>query len=75
MKFLNFKDKQKTLDAYVKNKLWKDRIYINEDFSERTLAVRKKCFKEMKELKEKGIKAKVIYNKVVMVKQNQLNGE
>ena len=65
VKLLNYKEKQCILDAFHKNKLWTQRIYINEDFSGPTLAKRRELFKEVKELRDKGIKAKVVYNKIV----------
>ncbi|XP_047122934.1 uncharacterized protein LOC124806245 [Hydra vulgaris] len=37
VKFLNYKDKKTALDNYVQLKLWNDWLYVNEDYSERTL--------------------------------------
>ncbi|XP_065671724.1 uncharacterized protein LOC136089600 [Hydra vulgaris] len=51
VKFLNYKDKKTALDNYVQLKLWNDRLYVNEDYSERTLELRKQLFKEAKDLK------------------------
>ena len=36
VKFLNYKDKDVVLNQYRQKPLWKDNIYINEDYSERT---------------------------------------
>jgi hypothetical protein len=52
------------LENYIKLKLWNQQIYINEDFSERTIEIRKKLFIEAKELRSKGKFAKVVYNKL-----------
>ncbi|XP_065661072.1 uncharacterized protein LOC136084628 [Hydra vulgaris] len=65
VKFLNYKDKKTALDNYVQLKLWNDRLYVNEDYSERTLELRKQLFKEAKDLKAKGKYAKFVYNKLV----------
>ena len=63
-KFLNYEDKAKVLSEYKAKRLWQSEIYVNEDFSERTARKRKELFKKVKELKDKGIKAKVVYNKL-----------
>ena len=65
VKFNSFKDKNLVLERFRSKKLWEKHIFINEDFSERTVILRKNLFKEVKELKERGINAKVIYNKIV----------
>ena len=36
VKFLNYKDKDAVLNQYRQKQLWKDNIYVNEDYSERT---------------------------------------
>ena len=41
VKFLNFKDKSGILHTYIEKKLWKEKIFINEDFSEETASIRK----------------------------------
>ena len=73
MKLLNFKDKTKILDKFREKELWLKKIYFNEDFSQRTAVIRKELFKEVKKLKERGIKAKVIYNKLVTSKNDKAN--
>ena len=42
-KFLNYKDK-----------LWEERLYINEDISEETMEIRKELFKQTEKLRKKG---------------------
>ena len=32
VKFLNFKDKSRILHTYTENKLWKEKIFVSEDF-------------------------------------------
>ena len=41
VKFLNYKDKDAVLNQYRQKQLWKDNVYINEDYSERTAELRK----------------------------------
>ena len=45
-KFLNCKGKEKVLPEYRSCKLWEERLYINEDFSEETMEIRKELFKQ-----------------------------
>ena len=71
IKLLNYKDKRKILDAFVQKKLWEQKLYLNEDFSESTVAKRKELFKKVKELRGQGIKVKVIYKSLVY--QNNQN--
>ena len=52
-KCLNYKEKVKVLQEYRSCKLCVERLYINEDFSEETIEIRKKLFKQAKELREK----------------------
>ena len=75
VKFLNYKDKKEVLDAFVEKKLWSQKVYVNEDFSERTVQKRKQLFTKAKELREKGFKVKVIYNKLVYVEPFQQNAQ
>ena len=64
-KFLNYKDKEKVMREYRSCKLGKERLYINEDFSEETMEIRKELFKQAKELKKKGKLVKVIHNRLI----------
>ena len=65
MKLLNFKDKELVINAFVEKKIWDDNIYINEDFSERTLGIRKELFNTAKDIRKQGKYAKVVYNRLV----------
>ena len=58
VKLLNYKDKQTILQAFREKQLWKSNIYINEDFSKKTMEKRKILLKEVKELKVRGVEAK-----------------
>ena len=64
-KFLNYKDKEKVLREYRPCRLWEERLYINEEFSEETMEIRKKLFKQAKELRKKGKFANVILNRLI----------
>ena len=64
-RFLNYKDKTKILELYREKKLWKETIFINEDFSERTMEKRKELFRQAKTLRNNGKYAKVVYNKLI----------
>lgn len=76
-KFLNYKDREKVLQSYFRNKLWEgnEPVYINEDFSERTLTIRKGLFQEMKEFKNKGVKSKVSYKTLIKQKVHRENNK
>ena len=65
VKFLKYKDRDSVLRTYKHLKLWEKRIYVNEDFSERTSEKRRELFQKAKELRESGKYAKVIYNKLI----------
>ena len=41
VKCLNCKDKDAVLNQYRKKQLWKDNIYVNENYRERTAELRK----------------------------------
>ena len=66
VKFLNYKDKDAVLNQYRQKQLWKDNIYINEDYSERTADLRKQSFEQAKEIRQSGKSAKVTYKKLVV---------
>lgn len=65
VKFLSYKDKSVILEKFVKAKLWNENLFVNEDFSARTMEIRRKLFTEAKELRSNGKYAKVIYNKLI----------
>ena len=52
VKFLNYKDKDAILNQYRQKQLWKDNIYVNEDYSERTADLRKQLFEQAKEIRQ-----------------------
>jgi regulator of replication initiation timing len=64
VKFLNYKDKNKVLNEYRERKLWNEKFYINEDFSDYTNGKRKYLFSRAKEEKGRGRLTKVVYDKL-----------
>ena len=60
LKCLNFKDKELVLKSYIEKKLWHDKIYVNEDFSEKNkhLTLEQICF----------VQQKIYEHKVIMLK-------
>ncbi|XP_065685038.1 uncharacterized protein LOC136097048 [Hydra vulgaris] len=54
VRFQNYKDKALVLNKYTTMKLWNERLYVNEDLSDFTMDLRRKLFKEAKELRAKG---------------------
>ena len=70
VQFLNYKDKDAFLNQYRQKQLWKDNIYVNEDYSERTGELRKQLFEQAKEIRQLGKSAKVVYKKLVVSRFN-----
>ena len=68
--FLNYKDKDNVLNQYRQKQLWKDNIYVNEDYSERTADLRKQLFEQAKEIRQSGKSEKVVYKKLVVSRIN-----
>ena len=69
------KDKQKVLDAYHSRKLWKKGIFINEDFSETTTELRRGLYAKRKEYQARGVKEKVVYNRLILPRHDGEFGE
>ena len=63
VKFLNFKDKSRILHISREKKLRKEKIFVNEDFSEETESIRKGLLQKTKELRSRNKVAKVVYDK------------
>ncbi|XP_065681515.1 uncharacterized protein LOC136095174 [Hydra vulgaris] len=62
LKLLNYKDKNKILNA-VKN-LRGTGVYINEDFAKETIEIRKKLWEEVKRLRSEGKYAIIKYDRI-----------
>ena len=69
-KFLNYKENDAVLNQYRPKQLWKDNIYVNEDYSERRADLRKQLFEQAKEIRQLGKSAKVVYKKLAVSRIN-----
>ena len=72
-KFLNFKDKLRSLHTYRKNKLPKEKIFTNEDFWEDTTSIRKGLLQKAKDLRSQNKVAKVVHDKLIAYEKGRGN--
>ena len=70
VKFLNYKENDAVLNQYRPKQLWKDNIYVNEDYSERRADLRKQLFEQAKEIRQLGKSAKVVCKKLAVSRIN-----
>ena len=70
VKFLNYNNKIAVLNQYRQKHLWKDNIYVNEDYSKRTAELRKQSFEQAKEIRQAGKFSKIVYKKDVVSRIN-----
>ena len=73
VKFLNFKDKSRILHTYREKKLWKEKIFVNEDFSEETASIRKGLLQKAKDLRSQNKVAKVVHDKLIVYEKEKGN--
>ena len=73
VKFLNFKDKSRILHTYREKKLWKEKIFINEDFPEETASIRKGLLQKAKDLRSQNKVAKVVHDKLIVYEKERGN--
>ena len=73
VKFLNFKEKSRILHTYREKKLWKEKIFINEDFSEETASIRKGLLQKAKDLRSQNKVAKVVHDKLIVYEKERGN--
>ena len=66
VKFLNFKDKSRSLHTYTEKKLWKEKVFVNEDFSEETASIRKDLLQKAKDLRSRNKVAMVVHDRLVV---------
>ena len=66
VKFLNFKDKSRSLHTYTEKKLWKEKVFVNENFSEETASIRKDLLQKAKDLRLQNKVAKVVHDRLFM---------
>ena len=73
MKFLNFKDKSRILRTYREKKLWKENIFVNEDFSEEKASVRKGMLQKAKDLWLQNKVAEILRDKLIVYEKERGN--
>ena len=73
VKFLNFKDKSRSLHTYTEKKLWKEKVFVNEDFSEETASIRKDLLQKAKDLRLQNKVAKVVHDKSIVYEKERGN--
>ena len=69
--FLNFKDKSRVLHTYREKKLWKEKIFVNEDFSKETASIRKSLLQKAKDLLSQNKVAKVVHEKLIVYEKER----
>ena len=73
VKFLNFKDKSRILHTYREKKLWKEKVFVNENFSEETASIRKGLLQKAKDFGSQNKVAKVVYDKSIVYEKERGN--
>ena len=73
VKFLNFKDKSRILHTYREKKLWKEKVFVNENFSEETASIRKGLLQKAKDFRSQNKVAKVVYDKSIVYEKERGN--
>ena len=66
VKFLNFEDKLRILHTYREKKLWKEKIFVNEDFLEEIARICKGLLQKAKDLRSQNKIAKVVHDKLIV---------
>ena len=72
VQFLNYKDKDAFLNQYRQKHLWKENIYANGIYSERSGDLSKQLFEQAREIRQLGKSAKVVYKKLVVSRFNNV---
>ena len=73
MNFLNFKDKSRILHTYREKKLWKEKVFVNEHFSEETASIRKGLLQKGKDLRSQNKAAKVVHYRLIVYEKERGN--
>ena len=69
VKFLNFKEKSRILHTYREKKLWKEKVFVNENFSEETASIRKGLLQKAKDLRSQNKVAKIVHDRLIVYKK------
>ena len=73
VRFLNFKEKSRILHTYREKKLWKEKVFVNENFSEETPSIRKGLLQKAKDFGSQNKVAKVVYDKSIVYEKERGN--
>ena len=73
VKFLNFRDKLRILHTYRKKKLWKEKVFVKEEFSEETASIRKGLLQKAKDLRSQNKVAKVVHDRLIVYEKERRN--
>ena len=73
VKFLSFKDKLKIARTCREKKLWKEKIFIKEDFSKETASIGKDLLQKAKDLQSQNKVARIVHDKLVVYEKERGN--
>ena len=73
VKFLNFKNKSRIPYSYREKKLWKEKVFVNKDFSEETASIRKGLLQKAKDLRSQNKEAKVVHDRLIVCEKQRGN--
>ena len=51
---------------YYKHSIWKEKVFVNENFLEETASIRKGLLQKAKELRSQNKVAKVVYDELIV---------
>ena len=71
VRFLNFKDKSRILQTYREKKLWKEKVFVNEDFLEETVSIRKGLLQKTKDFRLQNKVAKVVHDRLIVYEERE----
>ena len=55
----------------TEKKLWKEKIFVNEDFSIETASIRKRLLQKAKDLRSQNKVAKVVHDKLIVYEKER----
>ena len=73
MRFLNFKENSRILHTYTEKKLWKEKVFVNEDFSQETASIRKGLLQKAKDPWSQNKVAKVVHDRLIVYEKERGN--
>ena len=73
VKFLSFKDKLKIAHTCREKKLWKEKIFIKEDFSKETASISKDLLQKAKDLRSQNKVARIVHDKLIVYEKERRN--